>query len=562
VQKKLIVTLILLLTVQFKLFPRDRGEVYYEKVKKQYLNLMSSSTLQRNMENWNRVIAGFEGVGDAYNDSKKAPDGYFMAGEVCIDAYKKSNNDKYLQRAIINYSKLVQRYKRNSLADDAQIKIAEIYRVYRKDNERARQEYEKLIQKFPHGDQKKRAEFWVKKLTAKEVSKKVISQVSISKIDVISGENYTRVSIEMSGEAEYSHSILSEDKSADKPRRIVLDIKNAKIPPDLKEPIPVQDEHLLQIRSAQFTPEDVRIVLDLKSIEEYNVFYFEEPFRIIVDAMGTDYREKNIDTIIADMGNIEAIETEGQEEEAADIKEKVEKPLEGPAGKFHIFLDPGHGGEDPGAIGRNRRIKEKDVVLSIALELKQMLEEEGYLVSMSRDRDVFIPLPERTAMANRANADLFISIHANASRRKGAHGIETYFFDLSSDRDVLKLAAMENGVSIDKLDTLQFILTDMERTPIRNQSAMLASSIQENVCSNVNSDGFNSRNLGVKHGPFYVLKGARMPSILVETAFITNPKEEKLLASQNYKRQIAKGILDGIKKYIDNIKTNPVAFLP
>ncbi len=557
-QRKSIFILILLLTVQFESFSRDRGEVYYDNVKRQYLNLMSSPRLQKDIKNWENVIAGFETVGDAYSDSKKAPDGLFMAGEVCIDAYKRSGKDKFLQRAIINYSKLVQRYRKNSLADDGQIKIAEIYRIYRKDNERAKQEYEKLIKKFPDGDQRKRAEFWLKKLAEKEDIKKTLPQVTVRKIDVVSGENYTRVSIEMSGEAEYTHSLLSEDKSVEKPRRIVIDIKNAKLAPDLKEPIAVKNEHLEQIRSSQFTQDSVRIVLDLKSIEEYSTFYFDGPFRIIVDVTGSDYRGQGIGAIIADMGEIESVETEDLEEmkeaDAGRREEQVEK--------FHIFLDPGHGGEDPGAIGRKRRIKEKDIVLKIALELRELLEKNGYRVSMSRDRDIFIPLPERTAMANRAGADLFISIHANASRRRGAHGIETYFFDLSSDRDVLKLAAMENGVDIDKLDTLQFILTDMERTPIRNQSAMLAASIQENVCRRVNSEGVNSRNLGVKHGPFYVLKGAKMPSILVEVAFITNPEEERLLASHKYRRKIAEGILDGIRKYIDNMRKNPVAFLP
>lgn len=557
-QRKFIIILIFLLTVHVELFSKDRGEVYYERVKKQYLNLMSSAKLQNELKNWDKVISGFETVGDAYGNSKKAPHGFFMAGEVCVDAYKKSKKDNYLQRAVINYSKVVQRYRKNSLADDAQLKIADIYRVFRKDNERAKMEYEKLIRKFPEGDQRGRAEFWLKKLSVTEKEKKKINMpVSVTKLDVISGENYTRVSIELNGEAEFTHSLLSEDKSADKPKRIVVDIKNAKISPDLKEPIPVQNEHLQQIRSSQFTQDSVRVVLDLKSIEEYNAFYFDDPFRIIVDVSGVDEKKDGISSIIEDIGDVEVIEKEGGETE---IKEGVVETRE--ERRFHIFLDPGHGGNDPGAIGKMRRLKEKDVVLDVALELKKLFEQEGYQVSMSRDRDVFIPLQERTAMANRAGADLFVSIHANASRRKGAYGIETYFFDLSSDRDVLKLAAMENGVSIDKLDTLQFILTDMERTPIRNQSAMLASVVQENMCRNVNLNGAMSRDIGVKHGPFYVLKGARMPSVLVEIGFITNPKEEKLLASTAYRRQIAKGILEGVKDFFENMKTNPVAFLP
>jgi N-acetylmuramoyl-L-alanine amidase len=374
---------------------------------------------------------------------------------------------------------------------------------------------------------------------------------------VVSGENYTRVSIELTGETEYTHTILSEDREADKPKRIVLDIKNSKISSNLKEPIPVKDEHLLQIRSSQFDKDTVRVVLDLKSIEEYSTFYFQSPFRIIVDVTGSNYKQTAMDLLLEELGKVENVSEEGSEE-IPSVRSEPQEVSE----KFHIFIDPGHGGEDPGAIGKHLKLKEKDVTLEVALELKKLFEERGFKVSMSRDKDVFIPLQERTAMANSANADLFISIHANASRRRGAHGIETYFFDLSNDQDVLKLAAMENGIPIQQLNTLQFILTDMERTPIRNQSAMLASSIQENMCTALNTSGVDARNIGVKHGPFYVLKGAKMPAVLVEIAFITNPREERLLASTKYRKKIAQGIMSGVSKYIDNMKTNPIAFLP
>lgn len=555
-QRYLFITLILIVISHLNAVSRDKGEVFYDRVRRDYLKLLKYNGFG-DLKRVESVIRGFETVSDAYTDSKKAPHGLFMAGEVCLEVYKRNKDDRYLQRAIINYSKLTRKYPRNSLADDGQIRIADIYRVYRNDKERAIKEYQRVIERFPKGDQKKKAEFWLKKL--KEEKQSIGNAVEVSKINIISGENYTRVSIELTGEAEFSHFLLPEDKDAEKPRRIAIDIKNANLSPYLKEPIPVQNEHLLQIRSSQFTNDTVRIVIDLKSIEEYNSFYFEDPFRIIVDVTGRDSVKSNIDSIIKEVEDVESLE----EKVGAPLEEKSREEIaERTSERIHVFIDPGHGGEDPGAIGRSRRMMEKDVVLGVALELRELLEKNNYRVSMSRDRDLFIPLPERTAMANRAGADLFVSIHANASRRRGAQGIETYFFDLSSDQDVLKLAAMENGVSIDKLDTLQFILTDMERTPIRNLSAMLASSVQDSLYSNIKQNGIKSRNLGVKHGPFYVLKGARMPAILVEIAFITNPREERLLATKKFRRKIAEGIFNGIKTYLNNMKRNPVAFLP
>jgi len=561
VRKNIILFLpLLILSLGNSAYAKDKGDVYYERVKTEYLEFFRSGTKQKSSSEWDKIINEFQTVANAYPGSGKAPDALYMTGELSLEAYKRFNKDRFLEKAILAYSKLSREYSKSSLADDAQLRVADIMRLYRKDYKRSVIEYKRLIDKFPKGDQLTKAKFWLDKLIRTAGVFKPAEQkppnVSVTGIETWSGENYTRVSITLSGNAEFDHSILQEDEGSGRPKRIMVNIKNAVIKPDLKEPIPIKDDLLQQIRSGQFSSDAVRIVMDLRSIGEYNLFYFDSPFRIIVDIFSEGKQVSDVlDNILRESDSV-AVKNATEETKQGVSSLVLAKPMP------HIFIDPGHGGEDPGALSYSRKIMEKDVVLGIAKELRKILESKGYRVSLSRENDVFIPLPQRTAMANKADTDFFVSIHANASRKRSAVGMETYFFDLSSDKDVLKLAAMENGVSIDKLDTLQFILTDMERTPIRNQSSMLASSIQNGLWGVINSHGVNTKNLGTKHGPFYVLKGARMPSVLVETAFITNPKEERLLSSDGYRKRLAEGISQGIEKYIKTIDLNPVAFLP
>jgi len=239
-------------------------------------------------------------------------------------------------------------------------------------------------------------------------------------------------------------------------------------------------------------------------------------------------------------------EPSSEERRSAPGKVKLEKVR-------RIVVDPGHGGHDPGAVGPEG-VNEKDVVLAIGLKLAGKLKEEmGLDVVMTRSTDVFIPLEERTAIANKVNADLFVSIHANASLNKAAAGIETYYLNLAKTDKAARVAARENNTSLEKVGLLQTILFDLMANYKINDSARMAEEVQKALYGKVSRKYHESRNLGVKQGPFYVLVGATMPSILVETAFISNEQEAELLKDRDFQETTAVGIMEGIRNYIKGL---------
>ncbi|HBU05891.1 MAG TPA: hypothetical protein DEA95_04780 [Nitrospiraceae bacterium] len=265
-------------------------------------------------------------------------------------------------------------------------------------------------------------------------------------------------------------------------------------------------------------------MLDLEEIKDFKVFMLEDPARLIIDVYG--------------------------HKKTAKTKEIV------PA-LTTIVLDPGHGGRDPGAVGPNG-LYEKDVVLDIALKLKKALSEnQAFKVFLTRERDIFIPLEERTAFANSKNADLFISIHANASPNRSARGIETYLLNWTNDEESIRVSARENAISIKKMKAqmnkfkseVSVILGDLMRDNKRDESIKLANYIQNSIISGLGENYSEVRNHGVKNALFYVLFGAKMPSVLAEVSFISNPVEEKLLSKEDYKTHIAKAMADGVNTY-------------
>jgi N-acetylmuramoyl-L-alanine amidase len=222
------------------------------------------------------------------------------------------------------------------------------------------------------------------------------------------------------------------------------------------------------------------------------------------------------------------------------------------AGVLTIVLDPGHGGHDTGAIGPSG-LMEKDVVLDLALRLRRLLMERlGARVLMTRTEDVFIPLPERTAFANRAKADFFVSLHANAATKRNAVGFETYYFTREpSDSDARASAQRENLViesdgarGSDQESLLRITLADMAVSRDMRESGEMAEFVLTALDKLLRVE-----NRGVKSGPFYVLATAAMPAILVESAFITNPREERRLQRSEYRQRIAEALFEGIAKY-------------
>ncbi len=215
-----------------------------------------------------------------------------------------------------------------------------------------------------------------------------------------------------------------------------------------------------------------------------------------------------------------------------------------------IVIDPGHGGEAPGATGPTG-LTEAEVVLDVSLRLTRMIEERlGKKVILTRDRDIFITLQERTEIANTNKADLFVSVHANASRRKSAQGIETYLFGRATDEMALQTAARENATDVKTAQNFQeAILNDLLRDFTINEALELAHYTQDAFVKTLIPE-YPTPSLGVKKAPFYVLAHTDMPAILAEISFVSNKIEEKRLRQSHYRRKIAESIFKGIKEYI------------
>ena len=221
------------------------------------------------------------------------------------------------------------------------------------------------------------------------------------------------------------------------------------------------------------------------------------------------------------------------------------------------MIDPGHGGYDPGTLSTSG-VLEKDLALQIATRLKASLEARGIRAELTRSSDVFISLPERTLIANRAAADLFVSIHLNSSPNAETTGIEVYYLNNTTDRATIRLARMENGgadgygASDASHLNLNYILTDLRQNYKASEAASLAKMIDEQTVADLDSGlGLNVNALGAKMGPFYVLVGAHMPAVLIECGFLSNPGEAQRLTGADYQNLLAGAISTAVVHYFN-----------
>ena len=284
-----------------------------------------------------------------------------------------------------------------------------------------------------------------------------------------------------------------------------------------------------RIKLAQFDPNTLRLVIE--NSKKLNIRFKIENSQLQV----------NLDESLAGTSNL-------------PVKYKVVSPQRLDRNKI-IVIDAGHGGKDPGAVGY-KRYREKIVVQQISEELKSILKSRGFKVYMTRDRDKFVKLSKRTKFANKKNADIFVSIHANAVAKKNAkkvHGIECYFLSSSRSARAKKVAAKENSADMSDMNFYgkQSFLNTLNSHNIV-ASNKLAIDLQRGMLSSLKKSYKNVKDGGVREGPFWVLVGAQMPSVLVEVGFITHPREAKRLVNSKYQRKLALGLANGIERYFIN----------
>jgi N-acetylmuramoyl-L-alanine amidase len=340
-----------------------------------------------------------------------------------------------------------------------------------------------------------------------------------------SSREYTRVVMELSTSANYAVNRLRN------PERLYVDLKHATLTDSSERVLAVSDGRVRKIRPAQFDDDTVRVVVDLEGASSYKIFRLHDPPRVVMDIFPGSARSSS----------------------------RVSVPKVW--GVKHVVLDAGHGGKDPGAIGPGG-IREKTVVLDIARRVKKILEAKGgYRVSLTRNRDRYLSLEERTAYANAKKADLFVSVHANANRSRRLRGVETYFLNFTNNEESLKVAARENKISLKRMKQARseeaVILASLQLQFQRDESLNLANFIQSSMISQLRKRYSRVTDKGVKQALFYVLVGAKMPSALVEVSYVTNLDEARRLKSATYRQSIARGIADGIATYFDKAAPLP-----
>lgn len=558
----------------------ENAEQAYQKARDAYYALQNSSRKQMYREQWERVFERFESVYERFPESRRGADALYMCGKTIAGLYGISRIKPDAEHAVELFEQMADIYPDSSLSDDALFQAGEILEGALHDKSRAYLVYQRLVSALPRGDMHSKAsarlkvlaeyapqpeQAPVKKVTAKSghsspASNSVTQGSSaghrLTSIRHWSNPGYTRIVIDLTGETQFSANYLAPEPDKNIPPRLYVDIERTDLAEQLQESTVVEDGLLRRIRTGK--PQDgvVRVVLDLQSIGDYKVFPLVDPWRIVIDIAGDKPPElKRNET------SISALPETGDDAIARVLNEnpKTQPPLRikqaSPTPALRrIVIDAGHGGKDPGAVGPSG-VLEKHVTLKLAKELaRELTRQIGCEVILTRNTDVYLPLEERTAIANKVGADLFISLHANANKSRKAFGIETYYLNFSKNDKAAAVAARENGTSLKQVSDLELILFDLMANAKINESSRLAAEIQKSLVSRIGKKYSNVRDLGVRQGPFYVLLGATMPSVLVETAFISHPREEKRLVSKAYQQSAAQAIAAAIKEYAINNK--------
>lgn len=411
-----------------------------------------------------------------------------------------------------------------------------------------------------------------------------------------------RIAIELDQEIEYRYDRIEG------PVRVFLDLTSTEVAPSVPATTPFEDSVVTSVRLGPRPARGTRVVLDLAETGRHSVFTLYNPFRIVVDIdRRTGTGSPPIASAVAALPvapsvvkaaapvpdvPVERVRVPADEEvrpappvplppppapaaplparraasdaAATSALPAPAAPSANVAGRFslsrqlglginRIVIDPGHGGHDPGT--KSRGLSEADLVLDVARRLEALLlNEPGVEVTLTRRTDVFVPLEERTAMANREGADLFLSIHANSSRNQKAGGVETYFLNFASNPDAEAVAARENSASGRTMHSLPDIVRAITLNNKLDESRDFATLVQRAMIENLSKAQGGVRDRGVKQAPFVVLIGAGMPSVLAEIAFMTNSQEGKLLKTPAYRQRIAESLFQGIRRYQRSLK--------
>jgi N-acetylmuramoyl-L-alanine amidase len=556
--------------------PARPDAALYREAQRAEATLRATPKRQARREEWERVVVLYRRVVARYPRSGYCDNALLAVGNLYRDMLGRFRSARYGTDAVAAYRTMVREYPSSSLGEKALYEVVQLA-SRGKDRPSLARAAEAYLDHFPEGARAGEVRALLRRRAPATPlpSPPPRGLAQVFDLRFWSGEASTRVVLDLERQV-----TLQSDRVAE-PDRLWIDLVGTRLHPNLRQrAFPVGDGLLRQVRIAQNRPDAVRVVLDLDEVEDHSIIYLGDPPRLVVDVRGRARPGRQL----AEAGAAGAqplgsrpVEGLARPPEAAPApvaagrgQEPLPQPPQPPAtnrtgayslarqlglGARRIVIDPGHGGHDPGTIGRHG-LQEKDVVLDVALRLARLIRAElGTEVLLTRSTDVFLPLEERTAIANSSGADLFLSIHANASRNHRARGIETYFLSFARSAHAEAVAARENAISQATLNDLQRLVRAITLSSKIDESRDLASSVQEGLVTGLRSH-HRVEDRGVHTAPFYVLIGATMPAILAEIAFVSHPDDEKRLGKGDYREVLAQGLLRGVRAYLESLDRN------
>ncbi|RKH12919.1 N-acetylmuramoyl-L-alanine amidase [Corallococcus sp. CA047B] len=555
---------------------RNEAEEAYQQARRAYYALKDDASRRKLRHHWLNVVHRFEAVASHYPKSDRAPDALFTAGDLLQELSRISFVEGDLQSAISDYSKLLEAHPKHRLADDAALALARIH-VNRLDKpDAARKVLTESLATNPKGDQGKELKALLASLppsnkapSAKPTVKplpptrspqgtavaEASAQDRSALVDAI-----TKLAREPSPALTRVEPTAPASVPTKEPAVVIADAPTvadkameakdaAKAPADVKAPESKGPEAVASMRGTVLQP----VVKPDTHAEpasrpeskqsEPEVVASKPPRAVTVSPMPEAPRPVTapVDAQVA-QARLKAVARQSRNAEltlAEQLGLKVRR----------VVIDPGHGGHDSGAVGKEGT-KEKEVALAISRKVADGLREKGLEVVLTRDDDTFIRLEDRAKLANEAHGDLFISVHCNSAATHKLRGIETYTLNTSADRYSIRLAARENASSEKGISDLQFILADLATKANTEESSRLAKSVQHSLVTGLSTKYDGIKDLGHKEALFYVLLGAKMPAILVETSFLSHVEDEKRLASERYQDEVAKNIVLGVEEFL------------
>jgi N-acetylmuramoyl-L-alanine amidase len=488
---------------------------------------------------------------------------------------------KDIHSIVTAYQTLVRRFPASSYSDDAlwQAGRLELDAFARfgeaRDRENGVRLLHRLLADYPASKLAKRVPDTLAALEKPVTPAAALSIISVRSVKRIVLPDVVRVVLELDGEVPFRDERLAD------PDRVSVELAASQPAPSLADQtlrFASDADIVRQLRVGKSATRTTRVVFDASGVSTYSIYALYDPFRLVIDCVRGPHPAPSLPLtgrglLVASVRKLPpalprstpmqiALATAAAESAAlppTSATAVAAAPERNTTGGFsmarqlglgvsRIVIDPGHGGHDPGAMGNG--VSEAELVLDVALRLEQLLRKlPGTDVALTRRTDEFVSLPERTAIANRESADLFLSIHANASEDASARGVETYFLNFANNLSAASVAARENAASGQAMGALPDFVKAIALNNKLDESRDFATYIQRAMIERLRLTNKTTKDLGVRQAPFVVLIGAAMPSVLAEISFVTNPQEARLLRSSAFRQRIAEALFTAIKRY-------------